>query len=91
MGRDKKRKGAKFIFHIKQKADGTLGQFKAQYVARGFNQRVGIDFNKTYAPTVSLGTLRLLLTLASRRKLQMVVFNISGAYLYSPMKETVYV
>jgi hypothetical protein len=44
-----------------------------------------------YAPTASLNTLRLLLSIAQTEKFPTATFDISSAYLYSPIKEEVYV
>ncbi|CAI7833694.1 unnamed protein product [Closterium sp. NIES-53] len=38
---------------------GSPPAFKARYVARGFNQRKGIDFFQTFAPTLKMTTLQL--------------------------------
>ncbi|MBW0539836.1 hypothetical protein O181_079551 [Austropuccinia psidii MF-1] len=42
-----------------------------------------------YAPTASLMSLRLVLATAALRNWRVASFNVSGAYLYSPVEETV--
>ena len=37
--------GTKWVFDIKYNLDGSLNNFKARLVARGFNQRPGQDYN----------------------------------------------
>ena len=46
---------------MEHKADGIIEQHKARLVAKGFNQRQGIDFDKTFNPMVKLATILLLL------------------------------
>ncbi|PLW47343.1 hypothetical protein PCASD_02621 [Puccinia coronata f. sp. avenae] len=83
--------GAQWVFTIKRKANGSIDKFRACYVAKGFHQVMGTDCNKTYAPTASLNTLRLLLSIAQSKNFPTATFDISSAYLYSPIEEDVYV
>jgi hypothetical protein len=83
--------GARWVFTIKRLPDGTIDKFRARYVAKGFNQVMGSNCNKTYAPTASLNTLRLLLSIAQSKDFPTATFDISSAYLYSPTEEEVYI
>jgi hypothetical protein len=83
--------GAWWVFTIKRLPDGSIDKFRARYVAKGFNQTMGLDCNETYAPTASLNTLRLLLSTAQSKNFPTATFDISLAYLYSPIEEEVYV
>ncbi|MBW0537406.1 hypothetical protein O181_077121 [Austropuccinia psidii MF-1] len=80
-----------WVFDIKHHADGTIENSKACFVARGDCQRPGVDCTKTYVPTASLMLLRLILAHAMCRNWTLSSFDISGAYLYSPVKETVFI
>lgn len=35
--------GSKRVFHMKQKADGSVDGYKVQLIARGFHQHEGLD------------------------------------------------
>jgi hypothetical protein len=83
--------GARWVFTIKRLSDGSIEKFRARYVAKGFNQTMGEDCNETYAPTAFLNTLRLLILVAQKHNYPMAPFDISSAYLYSPIEEEVYV
>ncbi|MBW0578591.1 hypothetical protein O181_118306, partial [Austropuccinia psidii MF-1] len=69
--------------------NGSAKKFKACLVARGNCQQLSIDCTETYAPTASLRSLHLILTTACLRKWPIALFDVSGAYLYSPIKEVV--
>jgi hypothetical protein len=56
--------GCKWVFHLKQKADGTIDRYKARLVAKGFHQQPGIDYGETYSPVVKPTTIQLVLSLA---------------------------
>lgn len=54
-----------WVFAIKKAFDSGDLVYKARCVAKGFKQQKGIDFNKTFAPTATFVSLRVLLTLAA--------------------------
>jgi hypothetical protein len=83
--------GACWVLTIKRLPDVSVDKFCARYIAKGFNQTLGVDCNETYAPTASLNTLRLLISVTRQHHYPTASFDISSAYLYSPIKEEVYV
>lgn len=40
----------KWVFSVKQKADGTVEGYKARLVPKGFTQTYGIEYQETFAP-----------------------------------------
>ncbi|CAM8902387.1 unnamed protein product [Rhodiola kirilowii] len=61
--------GNKWIFRKKMKVDDTIDKFKARLVIQGFRHKYGMDYFVTYAPIARISTIRLLIALASIRKL----------------------
>ena len=53
----------KWHFAVKYNADGTVNKYKARFVAKGFSQKEGVDYNETYSLTARLTTIRVLLNL----------------------------
>ncbi|CAI7901008.1 unnamed protein product [Closterium sp. NIES-53] len=75
-----------WIFRVKRPPD-TSSVFKARYVARGFNQREGVDFFQTFSPTPKMTTLRVLLHVAAQRDYELHSFDSSTDFLQGSLHE----
>jgi hypothetical protein len=80
----------RWVYRLKRDGHGKVIKFKARLVVKGFSQIYGADFNETFAPTIHLETFRFLIALAARYKLKVHGMDVLGAYLNSPLEETVF-
>ena len=88
----KGRKGisSRWLFVIKRDERGILLRYKARLVARGFTQRVGIDYDRTFAPVMKQSLLRAVLAEACNYNWEIEQVDIKTAFLYGELDETIY-
>ena len=63
--KDKSVVTSKWIYKIKHATDGSIDKYKARFVASGFSQLEGIDYEETFAPTTRYTTIRSFVSLAA--------------------------
>ncbi|CAI7872187.1 unnamed protein product [Closterium sp. NIES-53] len=78
-----------WIFRVKR-PPGSPPVFKARYVARGFNQRQGVDFFHTFSPTPKMTTLRVLLHVAAQRDYELHSHDFSTTFLQGSLHEEIW-
>ncbi|KZR97335.1 Uncharacterized protein APZ42_007857, partial [Daphnia magna] len=81
---------SRWTFDIKPGMNGEQRRFKARFVAKGFSQRPGYDFNETYASVVTHDTLRMLTSIIAAEDLEAVQMDIKTAFLYGQLAEEIY-
>ncbi|CAI7792353.1 unnamed protein product [Closterium sp. NIES-54] len=77
-----------WIFRVKQ-PPGSTPAFKARYVARGFSQRQGVDF-QTFSPIPKMTTLRVLLHVTAQRDYELHSLDFSTAFLQGSLHEEIW-
>ena len=58
--------GLRWIYKVKQAFDGSVEKYKAIFVARGFSQIEGIDYDETFVPITSYSSIRTILVLSAQ-------------------------
>jgi hypothetical protein len=78
-----------WIFKAKSDTAGDVSRFKARFVAKGCSQRAGLDYTKTFSLVIRMASLRLFLTIAAARDLELCQLDIDTTFLYAPIREDV--
>ena len=56
--------GSRWIYKVKQAADGSVEKYKAKIFARGFSHIEGIDYEETFAPVARYSSIQTILALS---------------------------
>lgn len=57
--------GLRCIYRIKYAVDGNIEKFKARFVAKGYSQKEGIDYEETFAPVARYTYIRSVISLVA--------------------------
>ena len=60
---DKSVVSSRWIYKVKQAADGSVEKYKTRFVARGFSQIERIDYEETFALVARYSSIRTILAL----------------------------
>ena len=82
---------SKWIYKIKHVADGSIEKHKVRFLACGFSQKEGIDYEETFAPVARYTSIRSVLALATVMKWKIHQMYVKTAFLNGVVEEKVYV
>ena len=78
---------SKWIYKIKHVADGSINKYKARFVARGFSQKEGIDYEETFSPIAKYTYIRSVLALVAVMKWKIHQMDVKTAFLNRVVEE----
>jgi hypothetical protein len=82
---------SKWLFKIKHAVDGSIEKYKARFVARGFSQKEGIDYEETFAPVARYTSIRTIIALPAKMKWKLHQMDVKTAFLNGIIEEEVYI
>ncbi|GBL76997.1 Retrovirus-related Pol polyprotein from transposon TNT 1-94 [Araneus ventricosus] len=85
LSKDERPMSCKWVLHIKRN-----NVYKSRLIARGFEQKPGIDYFDTYAPVISTSSLRLELAIIIQKNLEIYALDVKTAFLNDDLQETIY-
>jgi hypothetical protein len=71
----------RWVFTLKADSEGRPTLFKARWVARGFTQKSGIDYDETYASVTKPATVKIMLALVARLDMECKQYDLITAFL----------
>ena len=78
-----------WVFKLKRADDEKYTVYKARGCVDGSIQQKGIGYNETFAPTCREDTLKILLSLAVKRKWQLKQMDVGSVFTNATLEEEV--
>jgi hypothetical protein len=82
---------SKWVYKIKHAADGSVDKYKARFVARGFSQKEGEDYDETFAPMARYTSIRAIISLAASMGWNLHQMDVKSTFLNGAIEEEVYI
>ena len=83
--------GTKWVFRNKKDEEGVVVRNKTRFVAKGYCQQEGIDYEETFTPLARLEAIRIFLAFAAHRGFKVYQMAVKSAFLNGKLQEEVYV
>jgi hypothetical protein len=82
---------SKLIYNIKHATDGSVKKYKEIFVARGFSQVEGIDYEETFAPVARYTSIRTIIALAASMGWRLHQMDVKTTFLNGEIEEEIYI
>jgi hypothetical protein len=82
---------SKWLYKLKHAADGSIEKYKARFVARGFSQVEGVDYDETFAPISRYTLIREVISIAVEMGWKIHQMDVKTAFLNGLIEEEVYI
>ena len=81
----------RWVLRRKLGADGSVAKYKARFVARGFEQIYGVDFDETFASVVKQPSYKILFALQAMLGWKCHQMDVKTAFLHGEVDEVIYI
>jgi len=82
---------SRWCYTIKYNRDGSIARFKSRFVACGYSQIKGIDYDHTFSATMRATSFRMLMAMAAGERLELEHFDVTSAFTQSDIDAEIYV
>ena len=82
---------SRWLYKLKHVADGSVEKYKARFVARGFSQVEGIDYDETFALVARYTSIRALISIVAEMGWKIHQMDVKTAFLNGIIQEEIYV
>ena len=78
---------SKWLYKINHVVNGTVEKYKARFVAWGFSQVEGVDYDETFAPVARYTSIRSLISIAAEMGWKIHQMDVKTAFLNGIIQE----
>jgi hypothetical protein len=78
---------SKWIYKIRHAVDGSIEKYKARFVARGFSQVEGVDYDETFALVARYTSIRSIIALAASMGWKLHQMDVNTTFLNGEIEE----
>jgi hypothetical protein len=82
---------SRWLYKLKHATDGSIEKYKSLFVARGFSQVEGVDYDETFAPVSQYTSIRAVISLAIEMGWNIHQMDVKIAFLNGLIEEEVYI
>ena len=82
---------SKWIYRIKHAADGSVEKYKARFLARGFSQVEGIDYEETFSLFARYTSIQTIISLATSMGWKLHQMDVKTTFLNGEIEEEIYI
>jgi hypothetical protein len=82
---------SKWLYKLKHVADGSIEKYKAHFVARGFSEVEGVDYDETFALIARYTSIRAMISIAAEMGWKIHQMDVKTAFLNGLIEEEVYI
>ena len=81
---------SKWLYKIKHVVDGSIEKYKARFVARGFSQIEGVDYDETFVPAARFSSIKVVISIVVEVGWRIHQMDVKTAFLNGLLQEEVY-
>ena len=82
---------SRWIYKVKFAADGNTEKHKARFVARGFSQVEGIDYDETFPRVARYTSIHTIMAIAAEMGRRIHQMDVKTTFLNGILEEEVYI
>jgi hypothetical protein len=82
---------SKWLYKLKHVVDHSIEKYKARFVAQGFSQVEGVDYDETFAPVARYTSIRVVISIAAEMGWKIHQMDVKTAFLNVLIEEEVYI
>jgi hypothetical protein len=82
---------SKWLFKIKHATNGSIEKYKGRFIARGFSQKEGIDYEEAFSPVARYTSIRTIIAIAAKMKWKLHQMDVKTTFLNGVIEEEVYI